>query len=194
MSIRNGINWFVMGLVMAAFAFVPAVAQAKPQMHKLCKSCHSPSEDRLFGRSTGMSEKFKTMQVDVGVLTWVVKFDDKTKLNGAKSLGAIPKGREVQVVFKGSAQNPVATEVFVKPPYKIAKDMIVSVEDMKDLVRKGPKKGKYTLVDARPGKAFIGGHLPWAKNLPYPAFDKKYASVLPKDKSSLIIFYCGGFT
>ena len=63
-----------------------------------------------------------------------------------------------------------------------------------DWLKMGPEKGKYTLVDARPSGGFLGGHIPTAVSLPYGAFQKQYASVLPEDKNRLLIFYCGGPT
>ena len=57
----------------------------------------------------------------------------------------------------------------------------------------GPEKGKYLLVDARPAPRFMEGAIPTAVNIPFVAFDKM-VDKLPKDKSTLIIYYCGGVT
>jgi rhodanese-related sulfurtransferase len=61
------------------------------------------------------------------------------------------------------------------------------------LVAQGPEKGKYLLVDARPAPKFMEGSIPTAINIPFVAFDKM-VDKLPKDKSTLIIYYCGGVT
>lgn len=50
------------------------------------------------------------------------------------------------------------------------------------------------MVDARPPDAYHGGHIPGARLMPYPAFEKMYQKVLPADKSELVVFYCGGFS
>jgi len=48
------------------------------------------------------------------------------------------------------------------------------------------------IYDARPyQKKYLKGHIPGAVNLPATQFDKNLGK-LPKDKSALVIFYCGG--
>jgi len=50
------------------------------------------------------------------------------------------------------------------------------------------------IVDARPGKAkYLKGFIPSAVNIPYKQW-AKHAAKLPKDKSTLLIFYCQGPT
>lgn len=54
-----------------------------------------------------------------------------------------------------------------------------------------PKKG-VMLIDSRPAaRQFDPGHIPGAVNIPDTQFDKQ-SSKLPADKSTLLIFYCGG--
>lgn len=47
-----------------------------------------------------------------------------------------------------------------------------------------------TLIDANGGDSFKDGHIPGA--IHFDANKQKLASVLPKDKSALIVAYCGG--
>ena len=55
-----------------------------------------------------------------------------------------------------------------------------------------PKRNDVMIVDARPKKRkYDKGHIPGAVSMPFRQFDK-HASMLPKDKSTLLIFYCGG--
>ncbi|MCW8955911.1 MAG: rhodanese-like domain-containing protein [Gammaproteobacteria bacterium] len=55
-----------------------------------------------------------------------------------------------------------------------------------------PKPDGVTIVDSRPGeRKYDKGHIPGAINIPEREFDKMVAK-LPKDKASLVIFYCGG--
>ena len=50
------------------------------------------------------------------------------------------------------------------------------------------------LIDARPKRAkYDKGHIPMAINIPDSQF-VKMTDKLPKDKSALLIFYCGGPT
>ncbi len=54
-----------------------------------------------------------------------------------------------------------------------------------------PKKG-VTIVDSRPtGRQYDPGHIPGAVSLPDGAFDKS-VDKLPADKTTKLIFYCGG--
>ncbi len=55
-----------------------------------------------------------------------------------------------------------------------------------------PVREDVLIVDSRPGKRrYDPGHIPGAINIPHTFFDK-FADRLPKDKSSLVVFYCGG--
>ena len=55
-----------------------------------------------------------------------------------------------------------------------------------------PMPENVVVVDARPYKVkYTKGHIPGAINISFSEFDKK-TDLLPKDKNSLLIFYCGG--
>lgn len=55
-----------------------------------------------------------------------------------------------------------------------------------------PMPENVMIIDARPYKGkFIKGHIPGAVNIPFSEFDKK-TDLLPKDKTSLLIYYCEG--
>jgi rhodanese-related sulfurtransferase len=57
-----------------------------------------------------------------------------------------------------------------------------------------PKRDDVMIIDSRPtARKYDGGHIPTAVSLPDSQFDKLAASVLPEDKSKLLIFYCGGY-
>ncbi len=48
------------------------------------------------------------------------------------------------------------------------------------------------IIDARPYKVkYVKGHIPGAVSIPFSEFDKK-TNLLPKDKNTLLIYYCGG--
>jgi len=56
-----------------------------------------------------------------------------------------------------------------------------------------PQPEGVTIIDSRPFKPkYIKGHIPTAINLPDAQF-AKLVDKLPKDKSDLLIFYCGGY-
>jgi rhodanese-related sulfurtransferase len=51
---------------------------------------------------------------------------------------------------------------------------------------------KVCVIDVNGGESYSRGHVPTAVN--YSAVKDKLASVLPKDKSTLVVAYCGGPT
>jgi rhodanese-related sulfurtransferase len=54
-------------------------------------------------------------------------------------------------------------------------------------------ESKVVLIDSRPKKRkYDKGHIPGAISLPDTEFEQKSAAVLPEDKSTPLIFYCGG--
>jgi hypothetical protein len=171
----------------------PPAAASKPNIMQGCVSCHQPESQVIRGKSVTTSEKFGTIQIDVGPLVWIVKLDNDTKIKGAESLTAITKDKEIAITYKGDEKNPVATSISVKQPFKLPEEKLVSVEEMKKLVAQGPEKGGYLLVDSRPATGYMEGHIPGAVSIPFPALQKQKEAVLPADKNSRIIFYCGGF-
>jgi 3-mercaptopyruvate sulfurtransferase SseA len=67
---------------------------------------------------------------------------------------------------------------------------IISVDFVKDWVRM-PKPDNVMLIDARPPHKYIKGHIPTAINIPFSQFDE-LKDQLPENKSTILIFYCGG--
>ena len=68
---------------------------------------------------------------------------------------------------------------------------LVGFEFVLDNVDIPPKKG-VAIIDSRPAaRQYDPGHLPAAINIPDTQFDK-LVDKLPADKSTLLIFYCGG--
>lgn len=56
-----------------------------------------------------------------------------------------------------------------------------------------PKREGVTVIDSRPARKFDKGHIPVAINISDSVFND-HVSLLPEDKSSQLIFYCGGLT
>ena len=187
------------GVLALALSAGPAEA-GKPNIMESCKICHQAAEGVIRGKMVAVSGEFKSLSVTVGPLVWIVKYGDDIKvkegekISGADVLKTIPRDREIAVTFTGDEKAPVAVEVAVKQPYKVAAEKLISVERMQELVAQGPEAGKYTLVDSRPGPVYAEGFIPGAVSLPYPAFKEKAAAVLPADKGALLVFYCGGET
>lgn len=179
-------------LIMAAFLFTgcaqdggksttaakPAAAEAK-QAKNVYK-----------GKVTGKSNKAKSISIEVGkgkdAKTIMVKFDDKTK--GVKH--ASP-GHAAIIEYEMRGNDKFAT--VIKP--KLAKlppgVTEIKTEEMQELIS---NKTDFALIDARPGKRYAAAHMPGAVSLSVPDYEKNAASVLPKDKNKLLVFYCGGPT
>jgi rhodanese-related sulfurtransferase len=87
----------------------------------------------------------------------------------------------------------LADSVDVKPPAQLDPAMLIKVDELAPLVEQGPEKANFTIVDARPGKLFIQGHIPGAISIYDAQFDKNLDK-LPKNKENLLVFYCGGPT
>ena len=186
-----------------ALAFVLSALPAeagKPNIMESCKICHQAADGVVRGKMVSVSSEFKSLQVTVGPLVWIVKYGDDLKvkegekISGAEALKTIPRDREIAIAFTGDERSPVAVQVAVKQPYKVAADKIMPLEMMQELVAQGPEAGKFTLVDSRPGPVYAEGFIPGAISLPYAAFKEKAAAVLPADKGSLVVFYCAGET
>ena len=62
------------------------------------------------------------------------------------------------------------------------------------LKSKVDKKAKMVIVDSRPTRPkYVKGHIPGAISIPDSKFDK-LKDKLPADKSTPLVFYCGGYT
>lgn len=87
-----------------------------------------------------------------------------------------------------SADAPAAAAVDKEGWYK----NIVDFDFVKQYVEIPPKPG-VMLIDARPAaRKYDPGHIPGAINIPDLKFDELAPSLLPQDKSTLLIFYCEG--
>lgn len=192
-------------LLLAAFAAATlgtanVAAAGKPTAGGPCLKCHTAQPDAVRGNLGKVSPDFKTLQIKVGSMVWIVKYDDKTTVvdggttGDADYINKLPGGKEILVSFSGGESKPLATEIAVKQPYKVPEDQKITNEEVVKLVAMGPEKGAYTLIDARPAGAYLSGHIPSAISLPFDNFEDNCSIVLPQDKDRLLVFYCGGPT
>ena len=167
----------------------------KPTVLAPCKQCHQPEKDLVRGTLVSVSEKFKTINVQVGQkLVWIINYGEDLKITGADKLLSIAKDKEIGIRFTGDEKKPYAVSLTVKPPAKVAPEKLVSLEEMKKLVASGPEAGGYLIVDSRPKPRFNEGHIPHAISLDNTKFDELKDKTLPNEKDKIIIFYCGGIT
>ena len=188
----------VLSLALASFA--QQAPAAKPTIAKICTNCHKAEPNAVRGYFDNVAFKSKTIQVKIDDAVELIKFDEddvkvingKGKTGDGEFLREIKKMHEIKVdyVLKDGVKNAVT--VTEKPPVSVPQDMLMTTADVEKLVTLGPEKGKYFLFDSRPLPRFQEGSIPTAVNLPFPAFDKLAAKMLPKDKNALIVFYCAG--
>jgi hypothetical protein len=197
---KNKISLLLAALAAATFCTAGFTEAGKPTIGGSCQKCHSMQPDAVRGNLGKVSPEFSTLQVSVGNMVWIVKYDGKTsvvdgdKTSGADAIKDIPKDKEILVSFSGDESKPLATEITVKQPYKVPEEQKITNAEVVNLVAMGPEKGKYTLIDARPAGAFLSGHIPTAISLPFDSFDEDCSTILPQDKDRLLVFYCGGPT
>jgi len=200
MLFKNKTSLLLSALVAVFFGTAGISAAGKPTVGGPCQKCHTAQPDAVRGNLGKVSPDFNTLQVKVGNIVWIVKYDAKTsvmdgdKVSGADQIKELPKNKEILVSFSGDESKPLATEIAVKQPYKVPDDQKITNAEVVNLVAMGPENGKYTLVDARPTGAFLSGHIPTAISLPFDSFEDNCATILPQDKDRLIVFYCGGPT
>lgn len=192
-----------MGMVVAQEkTAAPAALQAKPTIAKLCTNCHQSESGNLRGYFEGAAYQNESIQIRIDETTEILRFDPKTVKvknvqpdpdNPSEPLRAIRKGQEVRVEYIEKDGIKFASEVSGKVPITVSAEMLMTTADVEYLVARGPEKGKYLLIDARPAPHFMEGAIPTAINIPFASCNKN-AGKLPKDKSTLIIYYCADST
>ncbi len=176
---------------MAAFVSVAAAAE-KATITKPCTLCHKAEDQVVRGPLSNLSRKMSTLELRVGSDVWLVRFDKKTPVTNAKDIKKLNPGEKLAVSYEERDGKLYAKSVRVKPVMVVPKEQLVDTEFMLKLIEKSPAEGNYVIVDARPGPRYHEGHIPRSVNLPLPAFEKLRGKVLPKDKDTLIVFYCEG--
>jgi hypothetical protein len=169
----------------------PALAE-KPTIGKPCVNCHKAQKDVLRGKFHSASQKAQTLQMQVGRHVWLVRFDQATQVVGAPEVKKIPRKKEIAVHYQMRQGEVYAKRIILKPPAKVPEEKLIKTDAVLRLVQ--GKGGEYVLLDARPPRRYHEGHIPTAKSMPLAAFQKLKDKLLPRDKNTLVVFYCGGVT
>lgn len=191
--------YLVAALVLAVFVISSGgVAGEKspfgPMVSKKCINCHTDYKDMtdiVAGDFQSLSNKAKSIQVKVGDNMQVVKFGPETTVKNVPEIKALQKPIPVRVKVKKKGSDLIAVSIVAKPKMKVDESQLMSTAELATLIAQGPEKGKYTLVDSRPGIRYQEGHIPTAISIPFPKMGE-LKDRLPKDKNSLLVFYCGG--
>ena len=143
--------------------------------------------DTVKGRIQELSKKASTIQIDVkGEVPVVVRYDERTEFVNADGVKDLSPPDLLQVEFEpGKPATRIKKVIFDLPP---------GVEiDLQALLGIMTGTEPYTLVDARPCKRYVTGHIPTAICI-YGNELESQLDKLPEDKDQLLIFYCGGPT
>jgi rhodanese-related sulfurtransferase len=187
-----------------AFAQAPGAApaeKAKPPQPAMCAACHQLEANQIGGYFDSAAFKSLSMQIDVGgKAPQILRFDAKAlevvddgKPMKPEFLRDAKKRHEVIVTWAEKDGVKTATKISFKGPVKIDPKNVIDYAAVAKLVEEGQAGTPYTLIDSRPLLRFQEGALPGAIHLPFIGFDK-FVDRLPKDKSQLVVFYCGGIT
>ena len=188
----------ILAAVFTAVVYSGALAATPPagtMVQKNCMKCHqgfSKMDHVLAGNLSSKSMKAKSLQVKIGKKLELVKFTPETVVKNVPDMKALKGTPAMRVHYKDVGKDKVATEIVVKPKIKVPKEQLIQVDELAELVAKGPDKGEYTLVDSRPPAGYGKGYIPTAISIPFNKM-KEMEAKLPKDKNKMIIFYCQGY-
>lgn len=147
------------------------------------------AQDNLAGQIKAVSRKAQTIQVEASSGPVMVKFTDETA-----GMEFVKVGEAAIIEFEMVGNDRVAVTIkprLVKLPEGASE---IKTEEIAVLVAQGPVQGNYQLVDSRPPGRYAEGHVPTSVSIPVPLLEKSGSELLPADKDTLLIFYCGGPT
>jgi len=148
------------------------------------------------GKVTGFANPAQSKSISLAVPdrgVMIFKYDDVTVFKNFKSITELKSSAAV-IDYRTVGHEKIAsviTKAYVKLPSGVTE---IETPDVATLVQKGPDKGNYLLIDARPEKRYGEGHIPTALSIPTPTLKEAGASLLPADRDKPLIFYCGGPT
>ena len=189
------IGIFIAAIAISLLPNVWAAVDAAPKVQNNCMKCHQnfgKMENVLAGNLSGTSLKANTIQMKINNRLEMVKFTPETKVSNVPDMKALKSGMALRVHYETIGSDHVATKIVVKPKIKVPPEQLIKIKELTALVEKGPEKGRYTLVDSRPGPGYMKGHIPTAISIPFPKM-KEMMDKLPKEKDQLVIFYCQGY-
>ena len=143
--------------------------------------------DTVKGRIDDISNKGSTIKLTPeGQPPVTVLFGPETQYVNAASVKDLGSPDLIEVEYApGKPATRITKVVFGLPP-----GAEVSLQEL-EAIRAG--KEPFVLVDARPEKQYVTGHLPGSINI-FPKDLPNRLNELPADKGVMLIFYCGGPT
>jgi rhodanese-related sulfurtransferase len=149
--------------------------------------------EELKGRVKSVSSVARAIAVELeNKSVVVVKFDGSTQFKNAASSDDFIPDEVVAVDYsRVGTENRAKTisKVIAPPPAGVTR---ISAAALRDLVRTGGEK--FLLVDSRPAGRYNEAHLPGAVSVPLDALEKAGEKLLPADRGTTLVFYCGGLS
>ncbi|MBM9613588.1 hypothetical protein JWJ90_04725 [Desulfobulbus rhabdoformis] len=168
----------------------------KAELSASKQAIHAQAETGVYaGKVAGVSQRAQTLSITVGAKhdggvskskVMMLKFDADTK-----GMNVAAKGKPIKVKYEKRGNDLYATEVELKIAKLPAGITEIKTKELQTLLASNTD---LFLVDSRPTGRYNQAHLPGAHSIPMPVLKKKKAAVLPKDKNTMLIFYCGGIT
>jgi rhodanese-related sulfurtransferase len=148
---------------------------------------------------TGTLDRFTNKFSSFSIITdkgpEIFTFTEKTIYKNTEKPGLqhIAPGTLLDVTYTEKDGKKTADVIALKVAQVAAED-VITTDEVAALIQKGPDKEKAFIFDSRPEVRFAQGRLPHAVSFPFNKWDTLKDSLLPKDKSALVIFYCQGVT
>jgi len=145
------------------------------------------------GSLHSLANKCRIVALDQpGQPTLIVRFDDKTSFKNVPGAKDILPGENLSIEYRHEGDDNLATRITRVIPELPAGVGNLTLKECEALIASGGKGGGYLLVDARPASDYAAGHLPTAVSIPLSSLEKGGAKLLPPNKGTLLVFYCGG--
>ncbi len=179
----------------ATITLLACQVMAKETMTPICAECHTGDSETLWGTLVPGSQSDTSAKVLAGKDVWEVHYDNKSKLKKMATVKDLADEKAVRVRFRPGTEGWVyAEEISSKSNYKFKNpDDIITINEVAELLKKSPEEGNYLIVDARGYDNYIEGHLPNAVLIPHYRF-QAFKDRMPKDKNTLIVAYCRGYS
>ncbi len=178
----------------------PQVKSETPVPQTIPAEVQKKDPNKVRGNINAVVGKNSTISVNITDKDMMVfKFNNETVFKNASSYKDLHAGEKVDVVFKAVGSENIATmlsKVLAELPKGAS---AITTDELKTLLSKSPEAGKYLLFDTRPPSRFNQATILNSLSLPITEMEKldkegKISPLLPNDKNTLLVFWCGGIT
>lgn len=190
-----------LGLSALLVANVLVASEMVPYTDSLVFAADAPKVEnqtevqKVKGKITNISQKAKTIALaQKDNAFFLLKFTDKTKLDGVTSTKEFKVGEAIIVSYTTVNGENIATSLakaLVKLPAGVKE---IKTKELADLMK---AQNDLVVIDARPAVKYAESHIPGSISIPYSKLVKMGddgAKLLEKYKDRQLVFYCGGST